>query len=589
MSDIAAGRGRTQLVDQRALRLGLLRGPLAFLRGHTDADGATLCPVHGVEHTGRLAATALLNDASWRFTREEDHLIEARQRLLRAVDQLGRDGASEGMVFLPGGADPASPCSHAEESGAAVDALADLLGGDLPGLDADETQRCREAVALCADETLLPLARHAESILDRLWAAVGLARAARWLERDAWGQQALDTCRQALERAGAEGVLPVGGAAHVSTVNQSKLPAFVLAVHTALEQPFDDFITERVAAGADTVMALRSGGGCKLLGLDAEAGLWTPPYEVVSHPFDAYALHRSAQSFPEHEHAAHWSGEAGRVMEEWVAHVAALDGGLESHHGKPKGTGHPRHCRLLATADASWVARILHDVPLNAAARPDLDVVRPDAGLVHIERHRGTAVWRGAQGPAVDAGGPACGGGTLVSWSVQPDARIHVGVERVATGQGGRTGRASASPGFEWHGAGRGWGRVLGSALGGLLGGREPVACTAWDLRTELKDTALAAEGGEVVFIGGMADRAGEPMPGVATERTWTLGPAGMELIDAVSVAAGRGTLVHRLPGAWQDVQVEAQGGKVTRSEGEVRVRGEGGALSLVVRARWPS
>ncbi|HEX5008822.1 MAG TPA: hypothetical protein VFY71_00375, partial [Planctomycetota bacterium] len=57
----AAGEGRGQIVDQVALRLGLLRGLSDFLARQIGADGVLRCPRHRVEHTGKNVYAAVID------------------------------------------------------------------------------------------------------------------------------------------------------------------------------------------------------------------------------------------------------------------------------------------------------------------------------------------------------------------------------------------------------------------------------------------------------------------------------------------------------------------------------------------------
>jgi hypothetical protein len=66
---VAAGEGRALLVDEVALRLGLLRGLSDFLARQVRPDGALICPRHKVEHTGKNVYAALIDLHNWRYTR----------------------------------------------------------------------------------------------------------------------------------------------------------------------------------------------------------------------------------------------------------------------------------------------------------------------------------------------------------------------------------------------------------------------------------------------------------------------------------------------------------------------------------------
>ena len=175
-------------------------------------------------------------------------------------------------------------------------------------------------------------------------------------------------------------------------------------------------------ASLDALVAMRGGDGHKVLHNEAKAWYWESAYEVASHPFDAYALHTGARVLDE----PLYSNEAGRVMEEWIAHIDPLDGGVLSHHGR----GTNFQCRVFWSGHGAWVARVLADVPLRAEPREPVDRDLPASGLLHVERPRYVAVLRGRQRGASNLFGCDAGGGTLQSLVVRPVAGAPV--ERVA-------------------------------------------------------------------------------------------------------------------------------------------------------------
>jgi hypothetical protein len=425
---VAAGEGRALLVDEVALRLGLLRGLSDFLARQVRPDGALICPRHKVEHTGKNVYAALIDLHNWRYTREEHYRARARAAALRAVDMLGQDPESRVPVFLPGRTDPRNASTNAIDGGACADVLATLLDEAPDLFDADEAERCRQALALHVEGYLRHAARERAIPAQRLWAGTGTARAARLLGREDWAQDALAGCALALSELSGDGVAPYipehsadcthPGLADASAFYHSRTPGFVLYIHGVLGRALSDEAALRVRAALDALVALRAGDGRKVIHNEAKPWYWESDYEVASHPFDVWALHTGGRLFG----SALYRDEAARAMEEWIAHINP-DGGVDSHHGR----GTNFQCRIFWSAHAAWIARVLHDVPLHGAPRPPLTLDLPASGLVHVERARCTAVLRGRHRRAGNLFGCDVGGGTLQSLVVHPDSRFLAG------------------------------------------------------------------------------------------------------------------------------------------------------------------
>src|SRR5262249_11169477 len=195
----AAGEGRARLVDQVALRLGILRGLSEFLARQIGADGVLRCPRHRVEHTGKNVYAAVIDLHNWRYTREEHYLERARRAVLRAVDNLGPDPGSQVPVFLPGRVDPRNASTNSIDGGACADSIATLLEEAPAAFSPTDRERCEEALTRHVEGYLRHSARDRPIPAQRLWAATGVARAARLLGRKDWAADALAGCRLALQ------------------------------------------------------------------------------------------------------------------------------------------------------------------------------------------------------------------------------------------------------------------------------------------------------------------------------------------------------------------------------------------------------
>jgi len=611
-----AGEGRARLTDQVALRLGILRGLSEFLNRQIGPDGVLRCPRHRVEHTGKNVYAAVIDLHNWRYTREELYLERARRAVLRAVDNLGLDPASQVPVFLPGRVDPRNASTNSIDGGACADSIATLLEEEPQAFAAADRDRCLDALSQHVELYLRHSARDRPIPAQRLWAATGVARAARLLGRSDWAEDALAGCRLALDELSEDGVAPYiplhskdcthPGLADTSSFYHSRTPGFVMYVHEVLGRPLDERGRERIGRALDALVAMRDGNGLKVLHNEAKAWYWNGRYEVASHAFDVWALHRGAALLGR----PLYLNEAGRAMEEWIAHLGS-DGGVLSHHGR----GIDFQCRIFWSAHAAWIARVIHDVPLQAAPRGDLTLDLPASGLVHVERARCTAVLRGRHQRAGNLMGCDRGGGALQSLVHRPDPRVPRGAELVAgrrfdpAPEGEFLLRPSGAPGRPARLA-----AVLRADRGDLRF-RLFVARVEWDAHAWLHAVAyplrhvllrswreaspwLAShrdlqalqhvEGDTVAFEGGLADRDGTRWPGATTLRRYVFLPERLELHDTLRLDGVRGRVRYRLPRALREVQVAASGAQAGRSGSVVTLRAGGGVVELQIRGHWP-
>jgi hypothetical protein len=611
-----AGGGRAQLVDQVALRLGILRGLSRFLDSQLAADGSAICKRHRVEHTGKLVYGAVIDLTLWRFTREEDELQQAVSRVLRTVDMLGEDPESHVPVFLPGRVDPRNASTNAIDGGACADVLATMLEEVPDAFSDSDRERTTEALVTHVEGYLRHAARARPITAQRLWAATGVARAARLLGRDDWRADALAGCRLALEELSADGIAPYvpehtdhcthDGLADISGFYHSRTPGFVLYVYDILGEPLDDFTRERLTASLDALVAMRDGNGRKVMHNEAKAWYWESDYEVASHPFDVYALHTGARLLDRPD----YTNEAGRAMEEWLAHLSVLNGAALSHNGGEVNF----QCPVFWSGHGAWAARVITDVPLRAEVREPRDIDLPSSGLLHVERSRYTAVLRGARRRNSNLFGCDVGGGALQSLVVREDPRMPQGEEVVPMErfQVERSGsfllRPVGSPGrlatffallkaqrsdlrfrlfvakVEWDA--RRW-------LPALLYPFRHMLCRTWadarPLFAAHRDVATthSYDGKTAVFEGGLADWDGRRAEGVTTRRRYDFEDQAVALSDTLIIEGARGDLHYVLPPGLGDVSVKAEGVEVARQGNVLRARLQGGSGRIDVHGRW--
>ncbi|GJM22237.1 MAG: hypothetical protein DHS20C15_21520 [Planctomycetota bacterium] len=608
----APGTGKTKLVDHVSLRLGILRGLSRFFESNTDAQGVLRCKRHRVEHTGKNVYAALIHLMLWRYSREEEPLEAAKRVVLHTVDMLGEDPDSKVPVFLPGRVDPRNASTNAIDGGACADVLATVLE-EVPELFSEsERARITDALVQHVEGYLRHAARERPITAQRLWAGTGTARAARLLGRDDWAADALAGAKLALEELAPDGVAPYipahtdhcthPGLADISGFYHSRTPGFVLAIHEFLDAPLSDWHQERLRASLDALVAFRDGLGRKLIQNEAKAWYWESDYEVASHPFDAYALHVGARRLER----PLYENEAGRVMQEWIAHLSKLDGGVLSHHGR----GTNFQCRIFWSGHAAWVARILHDVPLRAAPREPLQIELAQSGLLHVERPGYTAVLRGSKAPHGNLFGPDVGGGSLQSLVVSdPAPRELVPLQRF---ERARVGSALLRP-TKAPGRLRRWLRLLSAERGDLrfrlfvmrvefgagrwFGAplyllRHAVLRTWGDASPEFAahcdtETTCTHEGDEVVYRGALALPDGTRWEGSATERRYRFEERSVALDDRVTLSGVHGRLRYQLPADFELETATAEGADLEQRGRWLSLRASGGALSLRVVGRF--
>jgi len=612
---VAAGEGRARLVGEVQLRLGILRGLSDYLDRLRDPSGAIVCKRHRVEHTGKNVYAAVIDLENWRYTREDGYLERARRAVLRTVDNFGIDPEGQVPVFLPGRVDPRNASTNAIDGGACADVIATLLEEAPAAFSESERDRCRDALEQHVEGYLRHAARDKPITAQRLWAGTGVARAARLLGRKDWAADALAGCAQALDELTEDGIAPYipasardcthPGLADTSAFYHSRTPGFVLYVHEVLGHEASAGERERVRRALDALVAMRDGNGRKVIHNEAKPWYWESAYEVASHVFDVFALHRGARVFD----SALYRNECGRAMEEWIAHRDP-DGGLVSHHGR----GRNFQCRIFWTAHAAWIARVMADVPLHPAPRPPLTLNLPASGLVHVERERCVAVLRGRHQRAGNLFGCDVGGGQLQSLVVRPDPRVVVGPERIPLqrfrreregsflllprGAPSRLARLRAVlrtdkddlrfrlfvARVEW-GAGL-WLHALGYPLRHVLL-RSWAESSPW-LASHLDlQTVQRVEGDVVTFEGGLADRDGQRWPGVSTLRRYAFGPDRLELTDTLRLSGVSGQVRYLLPRHLRGLRVRCVGADPRIGPRELSVAASGGEVELTVEGHW--
>ena len=371
-----------------------------WLFAHRDDGGRLVCEEHRIEHTGKSACAAILavrlavHDAD----SGRDWGALAIEQGRRLVANLTREGTSPCHTFHPGRHDPYNNSNHVIDGGSCSDALAELVLTLGDSLSADDREAFRAASLLHA-RTYLRYAVLDKGIpAQRAWGLTGLA-----------GAFALEPDPE-LERAGIEAVggleaiqNPDGsfpyhptewGAEHVgasdgSSFYHSRVTAFTLfALERMGRDPTDPTFARPLQLGADFVECLQGPDGIKVGLVEAKPWYWGAHYEVVSHPFDAFALARAGRVFGRRE----LSRAAVRSFRAWAAHLTP-EGRPRSHLPAP-GLGTSYQCPLFWAAHACWMARALPELEAELA-REDAEDARDPGGGSGGRSEGGSVVERG--------------------------------------------------------------------------------------------------------------------------------------------------------------------------------------------------
>jgi hypothetical protein len=572
-------------VTARQEALEPLRRTLDYALALRDGQGRILCPEHRLEHTGKSACTAILALELWRAGGERRQLDAAVQQGRRLVARLEREGSSPCFTFRPGRHDPFNCSNSVIDGGACADALGSLVLEAGDELSPEDRRDFARACVLHA-RTYLRYACVDKGVpAQRAWALTGLARALaveqrlpHLLEGEgqgpgdgvllAAGHQAVAQLAAVQHRDGSYPYHPVDwgaghpGASDVSAFYQSRVTGFLLFALPLLG--LDPRAAEHrgpLERGLEFLSALQGPDGIKVGLVEAKPWYWGAPYEVASHPFDAYALARGAELFGRPE----WASAARAAHRAWAAHLTPR-GEPQSHLPGP-GRRRSYQCPLFWSGHACWAARVLSVLgaePSPAVPSAPAPALRwfEQAQLARLEDGVQVAWVRGRRPPSNVHHGSPHGAGLLRVWQRQQGrellARCRLGGHNPAEWSG-RAGRCDLRRGWragrdelrfslwlarvEWRAR-----RPLSALLTplrvlrrGVLAFAHPRVSSAFDPapRVELLPNGLRLHSR-------LCWRDGSAVPGSALERTFRIGPAGLELDDRL-LAAGQARGVRRV------------------------------------------
>lgn len=403
--------------------LEFLRGISRYFGSREAADGSIVCPRHKIEHTGKVIHAASVDLRLLKEDADEALGQRIRRRVLRAVSMVGSDPNSNRPVFLPGSTDHRNVSSNLIDSGACCDVLSEVLEGAPELFSGEEREQIVAAVDNVCDGYLREAVIEREVPSQRLWGAVGLARAARALDRPRYGEKAREAVRKVVADAHPDGSIPYMpdpeahgehvGLEDITSYYHARHLVFVAYIYQCLEEVFEEEVAQFLTRGVRFLCALYGRDGFKPLANEAKQWYWESPYEVASHPFDLYAL-LEAGGLWDSRQAMFTAALSWRRLQE---HVDPKDGGLQSHLGEEINF----QCRDIWTGNAAWIGRIER----GQAQLPDLSgqMEEPEpcgvelfdeSGLVRVERQDYVAILRGRKQPINISFGAEAGGGSLI-------------------------------------------------------------------------------------------------------------------------------------------------------------------------------
>lgn len=407
--------------------LALLKGASDYLAGAGRSGGVLVCPRHRIEHTARNARSIVLDCVLFRETGDERYLERARRRAARTLARQARDPEHGAWIYLPARHDARNISNSVIDSGEATDALATLLLMHGEWLDSAERRAIEQAVDRNAATYLAQHALGKDITNQRLWGAMGLAAAYRLLGRPEWRAAVWACLERSLDEQHADGSWPYHPAPEQAGIHpgirditgyyQSRCLAFA---YYALEclgaaEPGDETrrprLLEALRQGTEFLLALHQPDGRKSLLLEAKRWFWEAPDESGSFPYDVYAFLRTWELSGDEQYRQ----AALTALEQVILHQQR-DGSLAAHPGPD----HDFVCPIFHTADAAWIARVAHLVPLGDGPAGYVPPVQPErrvfqqAGLLRYDDGRQTLVLRTAKQPMNVLYGTAWAGASIV-------------------------------------------------------------------------------------------------------------------------------------------------------------------------------
>ena len=553
-----------------------LERTLRWALGLRRADGALICPEHGLEHTGKSANVAILALELWRLTGRQQWLDAAVEQGRRLVARLEREGTSPCFTFRPGRHDPFNCSNSVIDGGACSDALASLVLGAGEHLDPTDARNFAHASVLHARTYLRYAAVDKGVPAQRAWALTGIARALEvesahsdWLAGESMApgdgvlrEAGLEAVSQLAAVQHPDGSYPYHplewgaghpGAADVSSFYQSRVTAFLLHAQPTLGMPE---ITPELERGLDFLAGLQGPDGIKVGAVEAKPWYWGAEEEVASHPFDVFALaeggHRAGR--------ADWLAAAERAHRAW-GELLTDEGRPRSHRNGP-GRRSSYQCSLFWASHACWAARGVGRFGVDALPTSDTSSRHwREVDLVRIESDALVAWVRGKRSAGNRFHGSPLGGLVRVvdrrrGVELLPRRRFdaHATGEWNARAGSWRLGRGWSAGSAElrfslwlsrvhWR-AGRHAAAIsqpLRTFDEAVLAFASSECSTAFD-----REPVLEFDGAGCSGVWRLCWRDGNPVPGSAVERRWAIVDGALEVTEQLkSAGEARGAAIE--------------------------------------------
>lgn len=537
---------------------------LGWMLSLRDGEGAIICPFHRIEHTGKSAGVIAMACALARHDPQADRAFlfgVAREQALRLVRRLEREGNSTCFTFRPGRHDPYNCSNSVIDGGACTDALVDCVETFGADLSPEDAEALTQAAVLSAQTYLRYCVIDKWIPAQKAWALTGVAQALRLS-----GHEVLDlTVREGTRILGelqredgsypyhpAELGAPHPGASDASAYYQSRVTAFLGYSLERAGLGVDGGPWEKdLARGVDFLLGLVGPDGIKAGLVEAKPWYWGADHEVVSNPFDMYALGLGLTALGDGRCAA----PLIKSFSAWEQHL--LPSGEPRSHLPGPGRKPSYQCPIFWGAHATWAARALPFLEAAAEAAPGSDGPQgvrlfQDTGLVRLD-HGGGAAWVRGLRPAgnLHHGSPlgaglirvvGADGTVLLERNHSAGAPEGEWADRSGGFQGARGWRANRKElRFSvWlaRNALRGgrWARAVSIPLSvltrGVLAYGSGAISSAYD-----REAVLEQVPGGVRVRGALAHRDGSRVSGTAFERVFTVQDGGLLVRDTCTGA----------------------------------------------------
>ncbi|MFH1286453.1 MAG: hypothetical protein ABII02_01740 [Candidatus Magasanikbacteria bacterium] len=251
------------------------------------------CTKHRLVHTGKYAYIIDLYEYVGRID-------DAKKAVFDVLDSLFWDGNA--WVFYPGNINMMNMSNNVIDSGAAIDCISRFLMKYSEVFSEKELDQVHNEIDLCA-QTYLKKA-HLQKVItnQRLWGNTGLASYSAYRGYDI-KKPIANSIQKAFENTTADGLFIYYPDAEErgcpssytgpTTYYQSRHTAFIQYCMALCDIQSDSFQAS-IERSVEALVGLYTKKGYKDLTFESKRWYWLGKSEVVSHPFDIFALYHSS-------------------------------------------------------------------------------------------------------------------------------------------------------------------------------------------------------------------------------------------------------------------------------------------------------